>query len=472
MNATSSAFVPTGALGTGRVSVALRLSLGAAVSTLLWLWARRAAGSGAAATTAWLAIAGSTAFLLSGIYMPLALAAAGCVVLAAGWPPGADDSRTWAAMVRGSALAGLAWLDVVYVPLACVLTACLVWRMRQARSALIAAGVPLALVLAGMAFSPQSWLPLVGPHGPHGAVLWSAAAVLAGQQDGVLIYAPAIALGLPGLRLLWRDGGAPRIAAVEAVAGVAAMLLTAGWRPDAPRALAIPGLPLMPALPLIVVPIGRWVRHSAPLVAPLALARLLVLWGVIATAALSLAPDGAVARARDGSSALLEWLGSSRELIRAAPIAPPAGNDPVAFAVSTLIWMAVAAGLWWLTVRSRPTSEGGAAVTVTIATLAAVAAGTVALEAALGLRLPAREAAELRADARMLDGFDARRRPLAVAYDRWRALPAAGVPPCSRSMRRPARGGIPSRCGCSSTRAFRCPPATTSSPSARSPAPP
>ena len=173
VNATSSAFVPTGALSTGRVSVALRLSLGAAVSSLLWLWARRAAGSGAAATTAWLAIAGSTAFLLSGIYMPLALAAAGCVVLAAGWPPGADDSRTWAAMVRGSALAGLAWLDVAYVPLACVLTACLVWRMRQARSALIAAGVPLALVLAGMALSPQSWLPLVGPHGPHGAVLWS-----------------------------------------------------------------------------------------------------------------------------------------------------------------------------------------------------------------------------------------------------------------------------------------------------------
>ena len=29
----------------------------------------------------------------------------------------------------------------------------------------------------------------------------------------------------------------------------------------------------------------------------------------------------------------------------------------------------------------------------------------------------------------MLDGFDARRRPLAVVYDRWRTLPAAGVPP-------------------------------------------
>ena len=171
----------------------------------------------------------------------------------------------------------------------------------------------------------------------------------------MLIYAPAIALVLPGLRLLWRDGGEPRIAAVEAVAGVAAMLLTAGWRPDAPRALAIPGLPLMPALPLIVVPIGRWVRHSAPLVAPLALARLLVLWGVIATAALSLAPDGAVARARDGSSALLEWLGSSRELIRAAPIAPPAGNDPVAVCVATLIGVAVGGGLWWLSVRRRPT---------------------------------------------------------------------------------------------------------------------
>ena len=28
----------------------------------------------------------------------------------------------------------------------------------------------------------------------------------------------------------------------------------------------------------------------------------------------------------------------------------------------------------------------------------------------------------------MLDGFDARRRPLAIVYDRWRTLPAADVP--------------------------------------------
>ena len=112
-----------------------------------------------------------------------------------------------------------------------------------------------------------------------------------------------------------------------------------------------------------------------------------------------------------------------------APIAPPANIDPLAFAVSALIWTAVAAGLWWLIARTRPSSQGGAAVTVTIGALAALAVGTAAVEATLGPRLPAREAPALRAEAHMLDGFDARRRPLAVAYDRWRALPAAGVPP-------------------------------------------
>ena len=346
--------------------------------------------------------------------------------------------------------------------------------MRQARSALIAAGVPLALVLAGMAFSPQSWLPLVGPHGPHGAVLWSAAAVLAGQQDGVLIYAPAIALGLPGLRLLWRDGGAPRIAAVEAVAGVAAMLLTAGWRPDAPRALAIPGA----AAHAGAAPARRadWALGSAQRTSGGTRSR----WRACSCSGASLRPPRCRSprmalwpAARDGSSALLEWLGSSRELIRAAPIAPPAGNDPVAFAVSTLIWMAVAAGLWWLTVRTpadfrgwrgrhrddrhagspRRWHRGRRGRT------GSAAAGTRG-------RRTSRGRAHARRLRRTSPAAGGRLRPLA------RAACGAVFPRCSPSMRRPARGGIPSRCGCSSTRAFRCPPATTSSPSARSPAPP
>jgi hypothetical protein len=60
--------------------------------------------------------------------------------------------------------------------------------------------------------------------------------------------------------------------------------------------------------------------------------------------------------------------------------------------------------------------------------LAGLLMGAAAVEATLGARVPARLAPALRVDAPMLDDFDARRRPLAIVYDRWRTLRAADVP--------------------------------------------
>jgi hypothetical protein len=422
---------PPDAFGPGDIgdaSLGLRLSLVAIVSTWLWLSAQRAAGSRAAATTAWLAIAGAAPFLLSAIFVPKASAAAACVVLAVAWPADAGDTRAWTAGVRGIALGVLAWLGAAYVPLVIVLAACLVWRMRHARPALVAAGVPLILAAAALAwFAPPGWAP---PAGSPPSMLWTAAARLADQQDGLLLYSPAVALAVPGLWLLWRDGGNSRVAAVAAVGGTTAALLTAGWHGDITRTLAIPGAPLAPVLPLLVAPIARWLRQGALVMPRVALARVLVLWGVILTVALPLARgDAALVRRGSGMSGLLEWLAPSRDLVRIAPIAPGAGNDPLAFAASTLIWVVVAIVLWRLIARTRPASQASAAVIAMLSTLAALAVGTAAVEATLGPRLPSRVAPGLRVEAPMLDGFDARRRPLALAYDRWRPLPAAGVPP-------------------------------------------
>ena len=185
----------------------------------------------------------------------------------------------------------------------------------------------------------------------------------------------------------------------------------------------------MAALPLLVPPIAYWLGHGAPSIARIALARLLVLWGIVVAASLVLARGGIGLRGRGGASGLLEWLAPSRELVRIAPITPVIGGDALTFIVSTLIWMAVAAGLWWVLGRTRPSSHGAAAVLATTAMLAGLTVGAAAVEATLGARLPARVAPELRVDAPMLDGFDARRRPLAIEYDRWRTLPAADVPP-------------------------------------------
>jgi hypothetical protein len=421
---TLDAFGPAGA-SFAHISPALRVSLGAVVSTLLWLWAERVAGSRALAAMAWLAIVGAAPFVLSVIFMPGACAAALCVVLATGWPGGAGDRRTWAAAVRGSALAVLVLLDAAFLPLAIVLLACLVWRMRDTGHASAAACAPLALAaIAAPAFHPAAWRALIAS---HGAVFWPAVALFTDQQQGVLLYAPALALAAPGLWWLWRDGGAARFAAVEAVAGTAALLLTAGWQ-RAALGVVIPGAHLLPALPLFIAPIARWLRHNGQEIAGVAVARWLVLWGVIASAMLLGRGGAALLRGRDGASALLEWLAPSRDLVRVAPFAPVPGADPFGYVVSTLIWVATIAVLGWVIARTRPASHGSAGVIVTIGALIALAAGTAGVDAALGPRLPARVPPVLRVDARMLDAFDARARPLAVAYDPWRTLPPAGVP--------------------------------------------
>ena len=404
----------------------LRLSLGAIVSASLWLWTMRITGLRGPATLAWLAVAATTPFLVATLFTPTICVAAGCVIVIAGWPGGADDPRAWTAAMRGAALAALPWLAVSYVPFAAVLGACLAWRLRGTRLALMAAGTPLVLaVLAAVALHPGDW----SLYGTRDSSWWSAAALFVGQQEGILLYAPSIALAAPGLRQLWRHGGAGRVAAVEAVLGTAAVLVIAGPLQAGGHSPSLAGAPLVPALPLLVPPIAHWLRRSAPSMSRMGLARLLVLWGIVAAASLVLAPGGIGLRGRGGASGLLEWLAPSRELVRVAPVSPVVGGDALAFVVSTMIWIAVAAGLWWMLGRMRPYSHGAAALIATTASIAGMMAGAAAVEAALGARIPARLAPGLRVDAPMLDGFDARRRPLAIVYDRWRTLPAADVPP-------------------------------------------
>jgi hypothetical protein len=385
----------------------------------------RVAGVRGPATLAWLAVAATTPFLLGAVFTPATCVAAGCVIVAAGWPGGHDDSRAWAAAVRGGAIAAVMWLDISYVPLAAVLGASLLWRMRRLRAPLLAAGVPLVIATWGaVALRAGEWRSVVDTHDATG---WSAAALLAGQQEGILLYAPAIALAAPGLRRLWRQGGAARVTALETVLGTAAMLVTAGSLQSAGAAPAIAGTPIVPALPLLVPPIAYWAGRTAPSIPRIALARILVLWAIVVAAFLVLAP-GVALRGRGGASGLLEWLAPARDLVRVAPITPVMGGNPLAFVVSTLIWTAVATGLWWMLGRMRPRSHGTGALIATTAMLAGLMMGAAAVEATLGARVPTRLAPTLRVDAPMLDDFDARRRPLAIVYDRWRTPGARRYP--------------------------------------------
>ena len=423
----SDAFV-AGLTHASSMPLAVRVVGPAVVSVLMWYRAVRVAGSHAAGTAAWLAIAASAPWVLSGFFVAPAQAAAACVVLAAGWPGGNDDGRAWAAAVRGSALAILPWLGTEYLLFAVVLAACVAWRMRGSAGGMVAAGAPLVLSAAArIAIEPQAWRAVM--LAPDGSA-WSPAAALAGQQDGVLLYAPAIALAVPGLWRLWRDGGSARIAAIEAAAGTAALLLAARSPGSPARALAIPGASLIAALPLLVPAVARWVGYHALSISRMALVRVLVLWGIFMSVSLAIARDGAVLlRSGTGASGLLDWLAPARDLVRIAPMAPAPAADAIPFVVAALIWAAVAAGLCWIIGRLRLASQAGAAVTVTVGALIALTVGELAIERTLGPRLPPRVAPALRTQAHMLDDFDARRRPLAVVFDSWRTMPPAGVPP-------------------------------------------
>jgi hypothetical protein len=420
------------ALGPAAASEGARLSLfgrvlaGALASALIWRIAERAAASRAEATLVWLALCGSATFLLAGVFRASTFPAVLCVALAIGWREGGSGRHGGAIAVQAAALALLPWLHADLVPLAIVLAGCLAWRGQSSRRAVL---IAVAVVVISASAAVISRGAAAGPILSPGSALWAAAAIVADQQDGALLYAPAlIVLTAPGLWVLWRDGGAARAAAIEAVAATAAVLIGLFWDAMVRPAMAIPGAPLAPVLPLFALPIARWLLagHGG---ARVALARALTLWGIVATALLVLARDGLVLlRGRDGVSALLDWLEPFRDAVRLVPIAPPASSDPFAFVALTLVWLAVAATIVVVVTRCRSASDSAAALVVVGAILAGATIGATVIETTLGSRLPARVDPTLRVESRMLAEYDARRRPLAIAYDRWRMLDATAVP--------------------------------------------
>jgi hypothetical protein len=405
-----------------------RILAGALASAFIWRLAERAATSRADATLVWLALCGSATFLLGGMFRTAAFPAVLCVALASGWRGGESGGRGVALGMRAAALAVLPWLHVGLLPLALVLTGGLAWRDRTSRRAVLLAVVPVAAAAAALIVArAHTWGPFLAP----GPALWSAAASIADQQDGVLIHAPAlVVLTVPGMWLLWRDGGAARVGAIEALGATAAVLLGVLWQATSRPSLAIPGAPLAPVLPLLALPMARWLRDDGGSRARVALARVLALWGIVATALLILARNGLVLlRGREGASAFLDWVEPFREAVRLAPMAPPAPGAPFAFAALTLIWLAVAAAVVVVVTRARSASDGGAAVVATGSVLAGAMIGAVLVDATLGSRLPVRLDPALKVESRMLAEFDARRRPLAIVYDPWRVVEPSAVPP-------------------------------------------
>jgi hypothetical protein len=157
-----------------------------------------------------------------------------------------------------------------------------------------------------------------------------------------------------------------------------------------------------------------------------AVVRVLVLLGLAVSAAMVFAPGGLHAsNARDGTSRLLEWLGPAHELVRTMPSAIAARDTPGVFYAGLGAWVVLVAAASWLARRWRFETPGiaGAGAGLIVAIVVTVASLVVPVFSAT----PAFTLAT-RADAPLLQGFDARQRPVALVYDPLRRVDPERVP--------------------------------------------
>ena len=156
------------------------------------------------------------------------------------------------AVAVGLAAAALPWLNVRYAPLAVLVVAHALWRHPRARVAL-AVLAPTIVSAAGLLVYHQALYGFWDPRRVYGRRPEFALSTLAeglpglllDQEFGLLVYAPVLALALPGFAFLWRRdrrlaivaacGGRGRAADRGRVADVAGRLQPARSLPGADR---------------------------------------------------------------------------------------------------------------------------------------------------------------------------------------------------------------------------------------------
>lgn len=437
--------------------VAALVIAGAAAGALLWRWAYVLTASAGAAWFGWAATALSVPFAFQSVAVYPEILAALAVIVALSWshaPRRGPTEPLEGATAPGSpgrdlvpaiAAAALPWLSTKYAPMSGAIMAVLLWRIWRAdgtrHARLIRSGMTLVPYVVSLAawftFFYVFWGSAL-PSAPYGTYHQTRAAHLRvglpglffDQEYGVVPYAPVLMVGLTGLVvMLLSRKGTRRNLALELGLVLGALLAAVGAFRIWWGGSATPGRALVSGLLLLGVPIALQYAQAAGNRAARAAYHILLVLGLSLTALMVGFRQGALsANGRDGSSTLLEWLSPSWPAWHVVPTI--IASDIWRAALLATIWVAVAvtaAALVYRAARAtaQPFAELMSFLTITAATLAATALAPLVFagETATDRMLEARVRVPL------LDGFDARRLPVAVIYDPFRFVPATSLPP-------------------------------------------
>lgn len=462
--------------------VVLLVFIAASASTIAWHWVRRFTGSVSAATFGWAATALSLPFVCGSplVYPEIPAALLVLIALHVGLRerPSQDGAQNeepappWRLVVLGLVSGGLPWMGSKYALLSAALVAVGCWRAmiawpswQRRVTAWAWTAVPYGISIAAwFGFFYTIW----GSPWPSAAyggaehtqmalanVARGVPGILFDQEYGLLLYAPALAIGAAGFLAMWRDGGRHRQRAVELAVIVGALLVTVTGHAMWWGGSSLPGRFMLAGLLVLAIPVAREYQRAAGRPDLRAVYRLLLLIGFAATAVALFAADGALlANQRDGISRLLGWLSPDWHLWAFAPdfIAQPTRwglvQVAVAAAAVTLVWVG------WRAVVGQPrgvalsrVGRGAAFLRANVSAAAAVLLVTLLTPFALRPGLKDDVDPEGRHRIPMLDSFDPQARPLAVRYGPFGRIAAETVPaefelsatPGSRRASQPAR---------------------------------
>lgn len=260
------------------------------------------------------------------------------------------------ALAVGLALAFVPWLNVRYLPFPMLVLAYAAWGRPRGRT-FAALLLPLCASALASAFYHHALYGFFDPTRVYGRrpdfgwarVPGNLEALFLDQEFGLLPYAPALVLALPGLwRLLCRQGlrRAFAVASPVAVVLLTAVSWSMWWGGFTP-----PARFLVPVAPLLALAAGHALSERLP-----ARAALLAGWTLM-TGLAGVAQPHIVHRDRDGTAPLFREVSGAVEWTRLWPACVLPGADPARHRLALLWGLGLALAAW--PTRRWPGLSGG-----------------------------------------------------------------------------------------------------------------